>query len=87
MPLLLPSLPTCPAPFPVPWPSNVQDVISDSPTKTPRSMRPHGDLHPEEVVALRSGAVLLRNTILKSDHFPVNGPQPGGSASGARHSH
>lgn len=41
-----------------------------SPVKTPGSARPPYDLHPEEVVALRSGAVLLKGTILKSDHFP-----------------
>jgi Inositol hexakisphosphate len=38
---------------------------------TPTTLRPHDDtIQPEEVVATRDGQVLLRHTILKSDHFP-----------------
>lgn len=46
-------------------------MLSPAPS-TPRS--PHADqsdvLSAEEVVARRSGDVLLRHTILKGDHFP-----------------
>ncbi|GAB4814185.1 hypothetical protein N2152v2_001231 [Parachlorella kessleri] len=49
---------------------HVQDAVNGSPNKTPTSCRPPNDVNPEEVVAVRSGAVLLKNTILKSDHFP-----------------
>lgn len=48
-----------------------QVMLSPAPS-TPRS--PHADqsdvLSAEEVVARRSGDVLLRHTILKGDHFP-----------------
>jgi hypothetical protein len=41
-----------------------------------KGMRPHAVLQPDKVVASRKGEVLMKYTILKSDHFPGKPARP-----------